>query len=297
MIATHEGQPDVPFCVLIPTRGRPDLLAKMLKKMPFLDAKGVFFGVQRDEHEAYTCLHELTKAKVVLLSNPTGSVAVAREHLRRHAVMAAGAAGWQYAVVTDDNATYTAESLNALVAATAAYQKFLNGRPLVMAGMHNTAPHFDRNLIQKKMKVFGFTSYPNVAMIYQCYPMDIYARYTYPADAYGLDDRHFFLWAIAQGVREFRVCMDAPFTKSRYQKGGQGSIDERAEKCGHAIARLATDFPRYVGATGTLRIPWQFILNSEAAGGMHGADRLVGGSMRKETTILKSVTIRRKTSK
>lgn len=295
MIATHAGHPDIPFCVLIPTRGRPDILAKTLKKMPFLDSPGVFFGVQRDEHAAYECVHGLTKAKVVLYSNPVGSVAVAREHLRRHAVTATAAPRWQYAVVTDDNATYSMESLNSLVAAAAAYQRFVNGRPVVMAGMHNTAPHFDRNLIAKKITVDRFTTYPNVAMIYQCYPMELFARYTYPADAYGLDDRHFFLWAISQGVRDFRVCMDAPFTKSRYQKGGQGSIDERAQKCGHAIARLATDFPRYVGATGTLRIPWQFILESEAAGGMHGADRLVGGSMRKETTILKSrVTIRRK---
>lgn len=296
MIATCAGRPDTPFCVLIPTRGRWDILAKTLKKMPFLDARGVYFGVERGEHPKYTCLHDLRSAKVVLYDNPEGSVAVARERLRRRVIPgASGDEGWQYAVVTDDNASFTMESLNSLVAATARYEEHTNGRPVVMAGMHNTAPHFDRNLITKKIKVHRFTSYPNVAMIYQCYPMTLYTRYTYPPDAYGLDDRHFFLWAISVGVRDFRVCMDAPFNKSRYQKGGQGSIDERMEKCGRAIARLATDFPRYVGATGTLRIPWQFILQAESHAGPVTADRLAGGSMRKENTLIKqSLTIKRK---
>lgn len=294
MIATVAGQPDIPFCVLIPTRGRWDLLAKTLKKMPFLDSRGVYFGVQNDEYAkyAYTCFDGLRHARVVAYDNPTGSVAVAREHLRKDVLRVAHVQMPKYAVVTDDNAIYTQESLNNLVAATSEYRRHLNGKTVIMAGMHNTAKHFDRNLIPKKLKVGQFTSYPNVAMIYQCYPMDLYARYRYPANAFGLDDRHFFLWCISQGVRDFRVCMDAPFTKSRYQPGGQGSILERADKCGQAIACLATDFPQYVGCTGTLRIPWQFILQMESSDGTFTADRLVGGSMRKEATVARSGTLR-----
>jgi hypothetical protein len=270
------------FCVLIPTRGRADLLAKTLKKMPFLDDTGVYFGVEERERKSYAYLDRLKRATVIAYDNPAGSVAVARERLR-HVAVAAGK--WRYAVVTDDNAAYTVDSLQTLVAATAAYERTLN-KPCVMAGMHNTAAHFDRNLIPKKMTVGGYRSYPNVAMIYQCYPMSLYKDYVYPYDAYGLDDRHFFLWAIKQGIREFRVCMDAPFNKSRYQPGGQGLIAERMEKCGHAIECLARDFPALVGATGTLRIPWQFIL--KMADGTMTADRLVGGSMRKETALTKS---------
>lgn len=272
----------IEFCVLIPSRGRASILAKTLKKMPFLNAEGVYFGIEHRELEEYQhVLLAAPKAKCVVYNNPTGSVAVAREHLRKTAV---GAHKWQYAVVTDDNATYTIDALQGLVAATAAYKAII-GRTCIMAGMHNTAPHFDRNLITKKIKVGGYTSYPNVAMIFQCYPMYVYVAYHYPEDAYGLDDRHFFLWAIDSGISDFRVCMDAPYNKSRYQPGGQGSIDERMEKCGKAIARLATDFPRYVGANGTLRIPWQFILKMETGG--QTADRLVGGSMRKEAALVK----------
>jgi hypothetical protein len=295
VIATCDGHPDIPFCVLIPTRGRWDRLAKTLKKMPFLDARGVVFGVEKQEHAQYTCLHDLRHAQVITYDNPEGSVAVARERLRKFAIQLSEKSLLSYAVVTDDNAVYSMESLNNLVAATATYERMC-GRYVVMAGMHNTAPHFDRNLIQKKIKVDRFTSYPNVAMIFQCYPMALYETYTYPADSYGLDDRHFFLWAISQGVRDFRVCMDAPFNKARYQEGGQGSVDARMEKCGRAIARLATDFPRYVGAKGTLSIAWQFILAAEAQGGPVTADRLAGGAMRKGADLVKSkrVTIKRK---
>lgn len=292
MLAVHEGQSDTPFAVLIPSRGRAAVLAKTLKRQPFLDAPGVYFGVEAKEFPDYACLHRLRHAVVVQYGNPTGSVAVARENLRL-ALMKDSQHGasqfYTHVVVTDDNAAYTSDALTALVAATRAYARMC-GRPVVMAGMHPTAPHFDRHRIAKtKLSVDRFTSYEHVAMIFQCYPMDLYKTYTYPSDAYGLDDRHFFLWAIAHGVRDFRVCMDAPFKKSRYEAGGQGSIEERATKCGLAIARLATDFPQYVGASGTLRIPWQFVLElaSVTAATPMTANRLAGGAMRKEGAILK----------
>ena len=288
MIAVTKSGTRIPFCVLIPSRQRAGILAKSLKKMPFLDDAGVYFGIERNEVDDYTCLVGLTRATVLRYDNPTGSVAVAREWLRQRA---AGDGKWSYAVVTDDNATYTAESLQTMVAATAAYTATLN-KVCIMAGMHNTAAHFDRNLIEHKTTVGGYRSYPNVAMIFQCYPMSVYQRYTYPAQAYGLDDRHFFLWALHSGIRDFRVCMDAPFNKSRYQPGGQGSIAERMTKCGHAIEVLAHDFPTYVGASGTLRIPWQFILRMVE--GNVTADRLPGGSMRKEDKLIKrKLTVRR----
>lgn len=280
----------VNYCVLIPSRGRPDILAKTFRKMPFLDDDTTYIGLENKEREDYArAMPPLKKATVILYDNPAGSVAVAREVLRKTAV---AVRKFDYAVVTDDNAVYTEQSLQNLVGATCLYHRTLQ-KMCIMAGMHNTAPHFDRNLIAKKMKVGGYVSYPNVAMIFQCYPMALYQGYSYPPDAYGLDDRHFYLSMIARGVRDFRVCMDAPFNKSRYQAGGQGPIEQRMEKCGKAIARLAQDFPRFVGATGTLRIPWQFILSMES--GDMTADRLVGGSMRKEASLtVKKLKIRRR---
>jgi hypothetical protein len=221
-------------------------------------------------------------AKIAIYENPLGSVAVAREQLRRIAVLHR----YAYYVVTDDNAVHRNEqALHNLVQCAAEWPT----KPVIVAGMHNTAIHFDRTKLHQKEIVNGITSYPTVAMMFQVYDHDLYKTYTYPEDAYGLDDRHLVLWAISKGVREFRVCMDAPFTKSRYDKkkgevaGGQGTIPERMQKCGLAIARLAEDFPTYVGATGTLRIPWSFILDMVSG---YTADRLVGGAMRKAEAIV-----------
>jgi hypothetical protein len=275
---------DQKFCVLIPSRQRVDILRKSLQKMPWLNTPHTAIGFERDEADAYiTMLHKTAPlVKVAIYENPTGSVAVAREQLRRIALLIP----YKYYVVTDDNAVHKSEhALHNLVRCAAEWPT----KPVIMAGMHNTAIHFDRTKLHLKKTINGLTSYPTVAMMFQVYDRALYKDYAYPADAYGLDDRHLVLWAIKRGVREFRVCMDAPFTKSRYDKkkgevaGGQGTIPERMHKCGLAIARLATDFPQYVGATGTLRIPWSFVLDMEDG---HTADRLVGGAMRKAEAIV-----------
>lgn len=277
------------FCVLIPSRGRPAQLAKSLTKMPWLSAYPTYLGIEEDEAKVYEdALRKATIANTytrVYYHNPAGSVALARERLRARAVRDGH---YDYYVVTDDNAVHASEdALLALVRACHEWPK-----PCIMAGMHNTAAHFDRGKIGKVETVNGLRSYPSVAMIFQCYPHALYAGYRYPEEAFGLDDRHFFLWCLAMKVTEFRVCMDAPFTKARYQEGGQGSVDVRAAKTGRAIARLASDFPKFVGAQGTLRIPWQMLITAVRAGGTIHADRLAGGAMRKETELSKKLTVR-----
>lgn len=282
-VSTHYGT--ATYQVLIPTKGRDVAVARMFKKMPWLADPGTVIGVDAADWAAYggsrVAHPQCTWVKVV---NPAGSVAVAREQLRAWATVQRPT---DYYVVTDDNAVHGShQALEHLVRCLHEYQGSV-GRPAIVAGMHNTALHFDRGKIKYAKTLWGLRSYPAVAMIFQVYPHVLYAEYRYPADAYGLDDRHFFLWCIARGVTDFRVCMDAPFTKSRYQDGGQGTIRERMVKTGHAIARLAVDFPGLVGATGTLRIPWQFLLEMGQDG---DADRLVGGAMRKETSIIKKKT-------
>lgn len=271
--------------VLIPSYNRPSVLLRNLRKMPFLNMPNTLFAVHSDEWWKYTdCRRTAPRAGWIEVKNPSGSVAVMREALRRTALRADNLGHpdipIQYYVVTDDNATYSEESLDHLVTCARTFPR----RPCTVAGMHNTAPHFDRRAIeQTKEEHGGVASYAVVSMMFQCYPRDLYEKYRYPPDAYGLDDRHFYLWAIDQGVREFRVCMDAPFNKARYQEGGQGTVIQRALKNGRAIARLATDFPDLVGAAGTLRIPWQLILGMKAGS---IPDRLAGGSMRTESRIL-----------
>lgn len=282
----------VRFCTLIPTKGRADMMRKMFTKMPWLVSLDTILGIEVGERKAYAeaLAPYWGKIQVEFYRNPTGSIAVAREYLRAGAMEQ----GFDYYVVTDDNAVHRSEEgLHNLVKATHACKDLYGPGPV--AGFHNTAPHFDRGKIGKAVTLGnGLRVYPAVAMIFQCYPHSLYSEYRYPADAYGLDDRHFFLWCLSKGVTQYHVCMDAPYTKSRYQEGGQGSLDARAMKTGLAIARLATDFPKMVGAVGTLRIPWQFLIESISKGGQFRGTRLVGGAMRKEASLQSTGTVRLK---
>lgn len=276
----------VSYCVLIPSRGRAEALARSLRRMPWLNEMDTWIGIETREFRAYRLMLNGAAPYVRTLGykNPLGSVAVAREQLRQHAM---SVNSYQYFVVTDDNAIHASEgALKNMVRACAEFP-----RPCIMAGMHGTAMHFDRGKIGKAETINGLRSYPVVAAIFQCYPRSLYESYIYPDASYGLDDRHYFLWLLAQGHTEFRACMEAPFTKSRYQPGGQGTLDERAMKCGLAIAKLAGDFPKLVGAVGTLRIPWQHLITSIRSGGRITGNRLVGGAMRKEASLQKSSKI------
>lgn len=289
MAVLRSGSGSVRFCTLIPSRGRAASIAKVFQKMPWLVSHDTWLGIEPGEAAAYgKALGDIWgKIKIALYENPTGSVAVAREQLRRRAVMKGC---YDYYVVTDDNAFHKSMTglWNLVKATDECHSRF---GPGPVAGMHNTAAHFDRGKIGKAITLEnGLRVYPAVAMIFQCYPDSLYREYRYPSDAYGLDDRHFFLWCLNRGVKHFHVCMDAPFTKSRYQEGGQGDLNERAQKTGLAIARLATDFPKLVGAVGTLRIPWQFLIDAAERDGQFKGTRLVGGAMRKESTLQNTVS-------
>lgn len=281
--------------VLIPTCGRPDAMVKLWRrKMNFLNHEDTFIGIHQNDWDSYKSLrNEFQKCQYVAINNPHGSVAVAREQLR---VMATHCREFLYHVVTDDNAVFTRGSLFNLVKASQVCQHHLG--VTVVAGMHGTAQHFDRGRIARGvLELDGTRTYAGVAMMFQCYPAHLYREYQYPADAFGLDDRHMVLWMIDRmmGRHQFRVCMDAPFTKPRYAPGGQGPVEARLEKNGKAIARLATDFPKLVGATGTLPIKWEFLFNLQMG---RTATRMPAGAMRKETalTISAKVRVRRSSS-
>lgn len=259
---------------LIPTRGRWDLFRKTLARMPFLDNPDTFVGVEHDEftQDKYRWLTQ-TKMTLVLYNNKEGSVGIAREKLRE----AATRAKYDYYIATDDNAKFTEDAAHALVQSCATWAHD-TGKMTLMCGMHSTAPHFDRNLILKKATVGGWTTYPGIGFIFHCMPHAWYAKYRYPGGCFALEDRHMMLTAIHAGHTEFRVCMDAPYSKSRYQPGGQGDIVKRQWNCGRSVEQLAHDFPQYVGARGTFALPWQFILKLRAGATV---DRLMGGAMRK----------------
>lgn len=291
------------FAVCIPTRGRWDLFGKTLTKQPFLNQSNVYVGVEHDEYREYMRVFEAVcggrkqvRFKVIPYNNKEGSVGIAREQLR----IAATRDRYDWYVATDDNARYTQEAVTALVQCAEAWRVRVNADaptledekiPVFMAGMHSTAMHFDRNLIRRKETVDGWTSYPGIGFIFHAMHHKWYAKYRYPAGCFALEDRHMMLSAIDAGHREFRVCMDAPFSKSRYQSGGQGDIPKRQWNCGRAIEQLAHDFPAMVGARGTLPLPWQFILKLRDGATV---DRLVGGAMRKGEVIAQHTTMKAK---
>lgn len=279
------GLREVTFAVCIPSRGRPDTLRKTFEKMPFLDSPDTFIGYEGAEELQYGPLLSHTSVYQLKYENPNGSVAQAREFLRQEIVTRAST--YRYVVVTDDNARYTREALHNLVATAATLPRRADpfGHWNIVAGMHNTAPHFDRGRLHTEETHGGYRSYQQFGMIFQVYPMGLYLDYKYPVDAYGLDDRHLILWALNAGLpeRAFRVAMDAPFNKARYQPGGQGTPQERALKCGKGIARLASDFPLFVGAAGTMSIKWRTLL---ALRDGLTVDRLAGGAMRKEDALV-----------
>src|SRR6185295_9432365 len=92
------------YAVLIPSKGRPDQLARTLEKQPFLNRETTYIAVQNDERKAYAQVrHHNPQIRWVLFDNPIGSGCVARETLRAVAT----ADGYGRYVPTDDNARYT----------------------------------------------------------------------------------------------------------------------------------------------------------------------------------------------
>jgi hypothetical protein len=268
------------YAVMIPTKGRSRRILKGFRKMTFLNDDRVYVGIEHREVDEYKVfIDENSKVNYVFYHNPEGSVSFARQQLKCSADMDAGHREY---IFTDDNAVFTEKSLQTLLDAHS--DCTTDKMPCVMAGAHPTSEHFDRNkrkLIETHDR--GNTrSYPQPAMIFYCMSRSLCKDYIFPHDTFGLDDRHFFLWLISKGVRNFRVCPDAPYTKSRYQKGGQGTIEERMVKCGRAVEKIARDFPEWAGSTGTLRLPWQLILDTLSG---KTPDRLAGGSMRSETKL------------
>lgn len=258
----------VRYCVMIPSKDRVDVLALRLRKMPHMNHPDVFVGVENGEWSAYRNLFVLYPSIVpATYDNPSGSVSWARQQIKQ--VVPRNT--YDYYVTADDNTHVELDDLNNLVRCCAEWPK-----PAIMAGLHRVSLHFDRNRIAKgTTTVHGLRSYASVSMMLVCAPAALWEPYTYPHEAFGLDDRHWFLWLISKGYTEFRVCLDASFRKPRYQKGGQGSLDERAYKCGLAIAQLAKDFPAMVGSNGTLRIPWDYIMKRQLGETSH---RLAMGS-------------------
>lgn len=270
----------VRVAVLIPSRGRPDILKRTIQKQPWLNSPDTFVGIEAPEMELYDkeCFRRLGfKGTPVFYDNPDRSIGLARERLRAAAV----AVGYDYYVATDDNARFTEEAFAALIRAAAEFPV----QPCMVAGFHSFMKFtkFNRTLPDRKT-INGLESFECVAAILTAVPHEVYSQYRYPDDAYALEDRHFVMWCLERGWTQWRVCIQAKYNKPRYQRGGSGSIEERQLRTGLSIARLATDFPKMMGISGAIRTPWQQLL--QFARGKNFKTRPALGSIRRETDLL-----------
>jgi hypothetical protein len=74
------------YAVLIPSKGRPEVLLKTLRAQPFLNRPSTFIGLEQKELKAYRKVRdEFWKISYVLYDNPVKSGTLARELLRQSA--------------------------------------------------------------------------------------------------------------------------------------------------------------------------------------------------------------------
>lgn len=241
------------YAVLIPSKGRPDVLGKTLTKQPFLNRKNTYIGIEEGQWSMYRHVRrEFNRIQWIAFHNSGQSGCIARERLRRAAV----AHGYLRYVPTDDNCRYTEQSLKNLIDASFDYPV----QPCIVSGFHGTAPHFDASRIKKAKQHGRFHFYHKWGAIFWVIPHSVYSRMSYPVDGGRMDDRFVSFAALRLGCTEWVVCMESPFVKATQQKGGYSDAG-RTRMMGQSIVALARDYPEYMGKV-VISFPWQRIVES-----------------------------------
>jgi hypothetical protein len=237
------------YAVLIPSKGRPQVLLKTLQAMPFLNQPSTYVGIEANETKDYRRARvEFKRITWVRYTNPVGSGTFAREQLRQAAV----AVGYKRYVLSDDNTRFTEESLWNLVHASFVYPT----QPCIIAGMHGTAEHFDSSRIKSSIEHHGgLRFYKKRSAMFWAIPHKLYSKMEYTIDEGCMDDVQVTFAAFDRGITAQMVCMDAPFQKKRYAPGGYGGIGERVRKVGIAIQRFAKTHPQFMEKV-RVTFPW-----------------------------------------
>jgi hypothetical protein len=254
IIKTKKG--DVRACLLIPTRGRSELVLKQLSKMESSwNRSGVYFCIEKSEVKKYRkALQRLPKAEMIVIpTQKTPIIGNALESLRSHAV---GRGVYDYYVFADDNCMFTREAFNCLVRACHEW-----GKPVHMCGFHGTAKHFDARKIRTQLKnKLGLDTYPKFGWIFRCVPHAMVQNFCWPTDRVPCySDRYHTAYLLSKGFFEFRACVQSPFTKKRFVAGGIGERSDRRTTA-TGLAQLAGDFPQIFGPH-EVRIPWTDMVN------------------------------------
>lgn len=281
--------------VLIPTRQRAELVAKQLKKMPFLNHPDVMYGVDRREAHDYTVA--LTRADLgevrctfVLYHNDKNSVGFCRDQLRLAGLKRRPK--FDLFVVTDDNAVFKEESFHNLVRCSAEYPE----QPNLTSGSGELMRYYAKGKggdLRDLRVINGLSSFERVTHIFTAVPREIYRNFAYPHESLAAEDRYRTMWALSHGIYAIRECLDAPYSKPRQQPGGTGGAEERMRATGLGFAKLAHDFPVFVGCTGSTPARWSLIM--QIAKGYTFAGRLPGGSNRVSEDELISQMVKKET--
>ena len=223
--------------VLIPSKGRPEALTAMFKRIPELNAPSTYVGLEPTQEAMYREWYHIygDKCTLVPVVNPGGYPGNAREALRKAAV------NHKYAFYfsTDDNAVFSRGSYESLIWAA-------NKQQCLMSGLGQPALwHRDAITAGERFEKDGkpITIFRSYSTVHWCIPHKLYADFQYPQDCFN-DDVYLALWVILRkGYTNFRTCLEAKYSKKRFMPGGNGGAAERLYKMGMGMAMLARDFP------------------------------------------------------
>jgi hypothetical protein len=80
-------------------------------------------------------------------------------------------------------------------------------------------------------------------------PHNLYADFRYPENCSN-DDVFFMLWAILKkNFSTFRSCLEAKYSKKRFEIGGHGTSSERLYKMASSMLLLSQHFPEVASHT------------------------------------------------
>lgn len=244
-----------PYAVLIPSKGRPEVLLKTLESMRFLNRETTYIGIENREFDKYKKVaQKFPRINWVVYINPVASGTFAREQLRQKATRD----GYDFYVLSDDNTRFDELSLHNLIRGAMVYPI----QPCIVAGMHGTAEHFDAGRIKRTIEFHGnLRFYKKRSAMFWAIPHSLYSKMKYTIDEGCMDDVQVTFAAYDAGITALVVCMDAPFVKKRYSPGGYGGIGERVRKVGIAIQRFARTHPQYMEKV-RVTFPWTQIEKS-----------------------------------
>ena len=226
------------YATLIPTRSRPQSLLRMFSKCKVLNSTDTYVGIEKQEEYLYKewRTDHGDKCNIVWISNPEGMHGNAREPLRK----AACEVGYKRYFSTDDNSNFSVKSLENLLLASEIEPDS------TMSGIGQPPLWHAKNISEgNKYNLNGreITTFEAFSTVHWVIPDFLYSEFEYPKDCFN-DDVYFALWCISKKkFYNFRMCLEAPFSKKRFELGGNGTSQERLKKMALGMYQLASDFP------------------------------------------------------